>query len=156
MGCSWACTRIWVLKTACYVLAATTAKASEKAQPKTFISCSAVARHTKNTKLQLSARKSRIHQITCPIAIVIAQLKLSSFSEKNLVNDFEFLQTRDVRRILTWELDDNTRLTSHILGGHNTCCNSHLLMTPPVPYPHICLLQDGEWSKLVNKKRWQK
>jgi hypothetical protein len=37
----------------------------------------------------LSARKSRIHHITCTIAIVIAQLKLSSFSEKSLVNDFQ-------------------------------------------------------------------
>jgi hypothetical protein len=85
-GCSWACTtRKWVLNTACYVLAATTAKASEKDQPKTFISCSAVVRHTKNTKLQLSARKSRIHHTTC----TIAQLKLSSFSEKSLINDFQ-------------------------------------------------------------------
>jgi hypothetical protein len=37
----------------------------------------------------LSARKNRIHHITCAIAIVIAQLKLSSFPEKSVVNDFQ-------------------------------------------------------------------
>jgi len=64
-------------------------KVQKKNQPKTFISCSAVVRHTTNTKLQLSARKSRIHDIACTLAIVIAQPKLSSFSEKSLVNDFQ-------------------------------------------------------------------